>query len=734
MHIFSRILVGLAAGTALAASAHGAGNTSELPSQNHLEQLKNCREGILDPQARQEERRRWIMTLLTFDSASSRQLVAELLGTDDRSDVRLALCEVLALQARTAPHRLAAEFVEPLMLLIGSEHEPLRRAAAKALVGFPGSSGTDQLRAIVAQADVSLPTRLAAIDALSSKVDRRDVVDTLVSLLEANVPAVNDRVITALRPLTMEDFDRDIERWQAWWKEKSQLGAEAWLADQLQIYRDRLRRTQDAFEAYRTDATGLHEALASRVAAFQRDLFRVLSPDEKDNRLEEWLSDSVEDVNRTALSLVRARIADEGLRPTGRVQDALLVLLRHDSPGIRRDVLLIVQTLDEPSVIDGVLAQLVREKDLEVRLDILKAIGRLNNPKSLVALVSEITGPESDLNCVREAAVALGQIAAGIGDREVLSDAIAAVEQRYEKIMPEDVALQAALLSAMAGIADPQFAPELLAAVESDDAEIVRPSIRGLQAIGERTKTARLRTLTAHADPLVRHAAVEGIGKLGGEDADTESLLTRLNPTIEPSVPVRDAAWLAFRTLLAAKPVAEQIVSVSRLRETPELEIEYLIALTESFNPSNGNICERDDVYDRLGSLLSDAGRYPEAARYLRNLFELRAESSKGDWEAAGLRWLDAVLHDPAFPQVAEVVARLAKSLGDEGKSKVVDTVDAYIDSRDPTADADRIEMLRSDLRSVQPELLGERWVSLLERLADASTSDKDPSDDDHSP
>ncbi|MCH9001549.1 MAG: hypothetical protein IIC02_03160 [Planctomycetes bacterium] len=724
----------MAAGTALAASAHGAGNTPELPSQNHLEQLKNCREGILDPQARQEERRRWIMTLLTFDSASSRQLVAELLGTDDRSDVRLALCEVLALQARTAPHRLAAEFVEPLMVLLGSDREPLRRAAAKALVGFPGSTGTDQLRAIVARADVSLPTRLAAIDALSSKVDRRDVVDTLVALLEVNAPAMNDRVIAALRPLTMEDFDRDIERWQAWWKEKSQLGAEAWLADQLQIYRDRLRRTQDAFEAYRTEATGRHEALASRVAAFQRDLFRVLSQDEKDNRLEEWLSDSVEDVNRTALSLVRARIADEGLRPTGRVQDALLVLLRDGPPSIRRDVLLIVQTLDEPSVIDGVLAQLVREKDLEVRLDILKAIGRLNNPKSLVALVSEIAGPDSDLNCVREAAVALGQIAAGVGDREVLGDAIAAVKQRYEKIMPEDVALQAALLSAMAGIADPQFAPELLAAVESDDADIVRPSIRGLQAIGERTKTARLRTLTAHADPLVRQAAVEGIGKLGGEDADTESLLTRLNPTIEPSEPVRDAAWRAFRILLAVKPVAEQIVSVSRLRETPELEIEYLIALTESLNPSNGQVAELDEVYHSLGSLLSDAGRYPEAARYLRNLFELRTESSKGDWEAAGLRWLDAVLHDPAFPQVAEVVARLAKSLGDEGKSKVVDTVDAYIDSRDPTADAARIEMLRNDLRSVQPELLGERWVSLLERLADASTSDKDPSDDDHSP
>ena len=108
--------------------------------------------------------------------------------------------------------------------------------------------------------------------------------------------------------------------------------------------------------------------------------------------------------------------------------------------------------------------------------------------------------------------------------------------------------------------------------------------------------------------------------------------------------------------------------------------------------------------------------------------------SSKGDREAAGLRWLDAVLHDPAAPPVAEVVDRLAKSLGNESQSKIVDTVKAYIDSRDPTADADRIEKLQKDLQSVPPDLLGERWVWLLERLADASALRVGPPNEEHSP
>ncbi|MCH7993471.1 MAG: hypothetical protein IIB57_03405, partial [Planctomycetes bacterium] len=78
-----------------AASSDGAGDSSVLPSKDHIEQLKNCRAGIVDPLARREERQRWILTLLTFDTPSSRQLVAELLGFEHRSDVPLTLCEVL---------------------------------------------------------------------------------------------------------------------------------------------------------------------------------------------------------------------------------------------------------------------------------------------------------------------------------------------------------------------------------------------------------------------------------------------------------------------------------------------------------------------------------------------------------------------------------------------------------------------------------------------------------------
>ena len=83
---------------------------------------------------------------------------------------------------------------------------------------------------------------------------------------------------------------------------------------------------------------------------------------------------------------------------------------------------------------------------------------------------------------------------------------------------------------------------------------------------------------------------------------------------------------------------------------------------------------------------------------------------------------------------LAEVVERLAKLFEDDGKDKLVDTVVAYFDLLDPVADADRIEMLETDLLTVKPELLGARWLSLLDRFVDRSSTVQVPTDADHSP
>ena len=180
------------------------GDPAPEPSLDHLEQLTNCRAGIVDPHARSEDRRRWIDTLLAFDTPSAKALVVELLQLSENPTAQQALCEVIGERARRNPEWLDPAFLEPLIELLGAEIGDLRAAAARALADFPGEEVPAKLGAFAAQDEVPLPKRLAAIDALAAKVDRREVVRELMTLLDAAVPEITARVTTALEPASRE--------------------------------------------------------------------------------------------------------------------------------------------------------------------------------------------------------------------------------------------------------------------------------------------------------------------------------------------------------------------------------------------------------------------------------------------------------------------------------------------------------------------------------------------------
>ncbi len=696
------------------------------PDANHLEQLANCREGIVDPEARPEDRRRWINTLLAFGTPEAEALVVELLELSENPDAQRSVCEVIADHTQTAPDRLTPELIDPMLQLLGSENVDLRTAAVNALADFPSAELPVKLRDLAADAEVPMIKRLAAIDALASKVDHREVIGALMTLLDAGVPQITERIVAALEPLSEEVFGTDVARWRTWWARKSALSDEAWFADQLRMYRARHRALAAEFAVFRAETERRHATVAARLVEFQREAFRPLNPEDQDARLTEWLAGPLPEVKGTALAIIRARIADEGRRPVGEVLTALLRLLKDGSTAIRQEVLPIVQTLNDPVVIQAVLEQLEREQDPTTRHAMLKAIGKLNSPRAIPALILEITTPESPPECVREAAIALGQIARGLEDHVGVAEAVPALKRRYQAVSDDDMPLRAALVTAMAGVAECSsatenrlFTAEFFEALESDDASLLRPAIRGLRAAGDRSRLPRLRTLMAHADPLVRRAATAAIGELGGEDADLESVLTRLNPTIETNEGVREAARQAFGELLSTKPVEERLASAARLRETPDLEVMYLVELANGLTSVNSHTDELEAVYDRIATILLDQGKYGEAMPYLADLYEKRSARTGTGAASDGGRWLEAALRAAPQVRVADVVTRLATGADESAKAGIIETVAAYFEIPEATADAERTRAVLADLRNVPVGTLGDAWTHLLEQLAE---------------
>ncbi|UCC28996.1 MAG: HEAT repeat domain-containing protein [Phycisphaerales bacterium] len=709
-------LVGLSAPFARSQITEG---PPDQATRDQLAQLQNIREGIVDPDARPEDRRRWVELLLSYNSTHARTLVVELLGLAEQAEVQGALCRVIAERAREAPERLDAAFVGPLVDLLGAEAGDLRATAGEALAEFPGADVPARLGALAAQADAPLTKRLAAIDALAPNTHRREVVGQLINLLDVGAPEITERAVNALESATPATFGPDLERWRQWWEQKSRLSEEAWLAEQLQIYRDRSRRVAEEFQTFRESSRREHSAITARTRSYQRELFRAVNGDHRDAKLAEWLDDPLPVVKFTALSIIKAGIADEGKRPEGQVLVALLGLLAGETPQMRCEVLDIIQNLNDPAVVDAVLARLTQERDPTTRHAIFRALGKLDSPVAIPALIGEIANPESLPDCVREAAIALGQVAARSPEEETLQNAVAALKTRYRMEAEKGPAMRAALLTAMAGVADGAFRPEFLEAVESDKATILGAAIRGVLAISDTSKLPRLRTLMAHSDLLVRLAATEAVGELGREEADVESLLTRLNPTIEANELAREAAWRGFCRLLGNRPVRDRIEAARRLRNQPDLELRYLEQLADTLSTVNGETAYLEIVLDRLATALIAQARYQEAVGHLRALFDMQCTRSDPEALACGLRLLEAVLRSPAELQVAALVQQLAATAGDDtDKAAIIETVAEYLASPELATDKERARTLLADLSSVPADTLGEAWTRLLKQAA----------------
>ena len=696
-------------------------------AEEHLRQLRTCREGIIDSRARPEDRRRWTDLLLSYDTPQADELVVELLNLPDRPDLLRTLCAAITERGQVHPERLDASFVEPLIAVLGADNADLRSAAAAALAEYSGADVPARLGAIAAQTDVPLAKRLAAIDALAANTHRREVVGQLIRLLDLNVPEITTRAAAALDPLAPRPMGADREAWRGWWEQQSQMGEEAWLAEQLRVYRARERRLAAEFGAFRAETERDATAATSRLRDFQREVLRPLGPEQRDSRLVEWLDDPLPLVKMATLSIVKTRIADEGKRPEGDVLAALLRMLKSGPTALRREALQIVQNLNDPAVAEAVVARLGEEKDSATRVVVLQAVGKLGSAQAVPALVAEIADPSSRVDGVREAALALGQIAAKPEAKAVLQPAIEPLKKRFESTPPDQAVLRAALLSAMAGVADSSFAPEFLSAMESEDPGLLQPAVRGLTALGNTSKKPRFRSLTSHADPRVRLSAVEALGKLGREDADMEPLLARMNATLEPNELVRDAAWRAFRDTLAQRPVRERLRAAERLRDVPELETKYFSELIAQLYASGEDGVELDELRDRLSAILVTAGRHAEAVPYLRDFYE--AAASRGQPEAAtiGIRWLEAALYSPTHVGIGTLVTRLAESgPNDAMKAGIIDAIARYFESADANADADRTRRLVVELRSLSSDALGERWKA---RLAEWATRFDVPGD-----
>ena len=684
----------------------------------HLEQLETCRAGILDPNARPEDRRRWVELLFSYDSVPARVLVADLLKSSQRPEVQRSVCEELRQRAREAPQKLDPAYLAPLIDLLGSDNPSIRSAASGVLADFPGTDVSQLMGTIASDPSETLVRRLAAIDALAPNTHRREVVRHLILLLDMGSREIVEKVIASLQPVAAESPGPLPRDWRRWWERQSAMSPEAWLVEQLQLFRDRARKLSAELDSQRDEARREQSVLITQLQTMQRELIRSLTPEQRQARLVEWIDGPSPVVRLAALRIIRSRIADEGKRPEGELLSSLLRLLQDPRGDVFREAAQIVQSLQDAVVVDAVLVRLEAERESSRRAVLLGCLGKLGSAKPAPFLIREIADPSAQADCVREAALALGQMASLPEVVSASRDAIAPLRRRYQASRANDPAMRTALLQAMSGLADPAFAPEFKDAIESNEAVVLQPALRGLRAVADASAMARIRALMSHTDPLVRKTAVEAVGSMGREESDRENLLLRLNPTNEPNEMVRESAWTALAEFMGRRPVPDRVKLATRLKDAPELEARYLRELHDDLAANQSEAPELPDIRERLIAVLLAQGRHAQACRFLRVAFEAKASEGGPGTIQAGVRWLDAALQGGVATDAVEAVNQLeARSLNADGRALVLSVVTRSLEASASGGVDERVRSLHAQLSRITPSSLEPEWSQLMKRV-----------------
>ncbi len=481
------------------------------PTEEDQARFDNARTVVEDANAKLSVRITFAAELLKADWPEALQAVLELLDNSSAAGTCVPIC--VALAGNGTPK---LEYVDALLKLLADADAPVRDHAAAALSRHENPSVTQRLVALVRNASAAMPTRVAAIDAITQLADSHQAASILISLLDADGPNIDSALFQALARVSGEDQSSDGQKWREWWARVKDMTQAQWLGHQLTLTRQR--------EMVLTERIQRFEKL---LASAYEQSYTQADNGAKQQKLKSYLSDAEEVIRLLAIDIIRREIG-EGGRPSEEVAVDLRSRLSDPSARVRRGVLSVLAHLRESTDTTNIIGLLENEKDVTVRLAAIITLGELSSPQANPVLLAELQRDPVNPACKLEAARSLGRLnAKGSADDRDLSAVIAALKSEYDNSAP-DTGLRAELVFAMASIADASFATTLVAHLQDSRVNVRTRCVAGLRQIGERKHLDAILPLVGDPDAGVRGEVASTIGTLCSEDRHLSTLLGRL--------------------------------------------------------------------------------------------------------------------------------------------------------------------------------------------------------------
>ncbi len=504
------------------------------------------------------------------DSAAQ---VHQILRNPDNQPGQIAAARALAKLAQPDP-----AFITDLQSLLGTNAE-MTEPAAQALAAISFDDHPEvfaTLKSYINNPGNPETGRAIVIRSLGQIV-QKTVADYLIQVLnyQGQSPAIANASTTALADLTgISSFGRNGQRWTQWWIGiRNASPAE---------FRSSVLNTRDLqFKIFKQHDAQL---VQSAKAHLQQDYLDLLNLDKgaAQQMLLGLLNDRVAEIRDKGVDLVYSNALTNNSVYTG-VRGKLLSLINDPDQNVRLDVVKVLLYVNDHDAGKLLIARLKLEQALQIRVEIVNALGKLQDPQAVPALLDLLHDSQPEL------VIAAANAIANLGDNLRKSDpAIAgkAADQLHRIVDPPNAPaarddVRAACLTALAALHDKLSLGLFLRLVQpAESSQVRQAALLGLGSLGDTNANQQVINQLDDNDRAVRAAAAVALQTTATPE-QADEIFRKMKSDPDPKV--SDALWVAMQNLYTQERPADLDHWASELSYDPDKRLLTLQKLGDAY-------------------------------------------------------------------------------------------------------------------------------------------------------
>ncbi|MCC7350593.1 MAG: HEAT repeat domain-containing protein [Phycisphaerales bacterium] len=603
---------------------------------------------LADDSITQTERDEAARRLVLRHTEAANTILNRILQAAANRPGQLAVAKALAIDPAPDP-----QFINPLFALIGVDR-PMTEAAIQALSAFKDNTEVFSRLASLATSSPQRETRLAAIKALGTSIEKR-AAEVLVNLLaDANEPSpIHNAAADALATMTgIETIGRDPARWQQWWTDNHDLTETQWRVNLLDNRAVRFDQLQYRLGQMRDEMQSL---LFSQ--------YQAMPDAQRPEVLLRYLRSAEPAIRAVGARIVYNDKLNNRAIPAP-IKQQLRQMVGDSAAEVRMEVARALRVINDPESLEPLLAQLAQEPDEQVRAEIAQALTPIGDIRAIDPLLQLLRDPSPKV--AEAAARALRELGPLARDKnpELASHIAASLRQVVEtRTNPTDQSLRESCVEAMVVLRDPSLRDLFYKLLRPQESPTIRRA--ALDGLGEyrdpKVVDRIVQVLLNDRDEAVRLAAVRALEKCATFEI-APTLYQQLDPGNETSAKVRDAVWNLLQLLFPEAPKEALPEWAQRFNDQPERRLIILKALAEK------QLKDKDEeplAYTRenIGQVYMRLNQPAEAAAYFKLALDFwRSRQDKGMVTQGLIRQtLEALLRSRQYEPAIEFAAPLIK-------------------------------------------------------------------------